>query len=113
MAQKIQTLYVDDLDGSAAEGTVTFGLEGSTYEIDLNAEHRAALRDMMSTYIQAGRKISGAGRGRTAGRGSQRSGDRPDAKQVREWAKENGMTINDRGRIPEEFMVKFQSAHTG
>ena len=44
MAQKIQTLFIDDLDGSEAEGTVRFGLDGAEYEIDLNAEHAQALR---------------------------------------------------------------------
>ena len=44
MAQKIQTLFVDDLDGSQAQGTVRFGLEGTEYEIDLNAGHAQASR---------------------------------------------------------------------
>ena len=44
MAQKIQTLFIDDLDGSDAEGTVRFGLDGAEYEIDLNAGHASELR---------------------------------------------------------------------
>jgi hypothetical protein len=61
VAQKIQTLFIDDLDGSEAEGTVRFGLDGAEYEIDLNAEHAQALRDALARYVQAA-----AGRRRTA-----------------------------------------------
>ena len=56
MAQKVQTLFVDDLDGSAAEGTVRFGLDGTDYEIDLNTEHAQALRDALARYVSAGRR---------------------------------------------------------
>ena len=52
MAQKIQTLFIDDLDGSEAEGTVRFGLDGTEYEIDLNAEHAQALRDALARYVR-------------------------------------------------------------
>ena len=54
MAQKIQTLFIDDLDGSEAEGTVRFGLDGTEYEIDLNAGHAQALRDALARYLRAG-----------------------------------------------------------
>lgn len=62
VAQKVQTLFVDDLDGSAAEGTVRFGLDGSDYEIDLNAENARALRDALARYISAGRRADGGTR---------------------------------------------------
>ena len=75
VAQKIQTVFIDDLDGSQAEGTVRFGLDGAEYEIDLNAEHAEALRDALARYVQAARRVGGAvpggrpaavaGRGRT------------------------------------------------
>ena len=55
MAQKVQTLFVDDLDGSVAEGTVRFGLDGTEYEIDLNAEHATALRNALAAYVSAAR----------------------------------------------------------
>ena len=57
MAQKIQTLFVDDLDGSEAEGTVRFGLDGTEYEIDLNAEHAHQLRDALARYVAASRRV--------------------------------------------------------
>jgi hypothetical protein len=53
MAQKVQTLFVDDLDGSEAEGTVRFGLDGTEYEIDLNAQHGRQLRDALARYVAA------------------------------------------------------------
>ena len=62
MAQKIQTLFIDDLDGSAAEGTIRFGLDGTDYEIDLNAEHAQALRDVLARYAGAARRANGAAR---------------------------------------------------
>jgi hypothetical protein len=62
VAQKLQTLLIDDLDGSAAEGTVRFGLDGTEYEIDLNAEHAQQLRDTLAAYVRAGRRVSGGSR---------------------------------------------------
>ena len=62
MAQKIQTLFIDDLDGSEAEGTVRFGLDGAEYEIDLNAEHAQALRDALARYVEAARRAGGGAR---------------------------------------------------
>ena len=62
MAQKIQTLFIDDLDGSAADGTVRFGLDGAEYEIDLNARHARELRDALARYAGAARRVGGATR---------------------------------------------------
>ena len=66
MAQKVQTLFVDDIDGSDADGTVRFGLDGTDYEIDLNSEHAQALRDALARYISAARRVGGAPGGRRA-----------------------------------------------
>jgi len=62
VAQKIQTLFTDDLDGSEAEGTVRFGLDGTEYEIDLNAGHAQALRDALARYVRAARRAGGGTR---------------------------------------------------
>ena len=62
MAQKIQTLFIDDLDGSTAEGTVRFGLDGTEYEIDLNARHAKELRDVLARYVDAARRVRGSAR---------------------------------------------------
>src|SRR5205814_10711083 len=95
MAQKIQTLFIDDLDGSEAEGTVRFGLDGTEYEIDLNAEHAQALREALARYVQAARRAGGGPR--RPARGSRRaSGNRVDSTKVREWAKAQGIDVKDR-----------------
>ena len=109
MAQKIQTLFIDDLDGSAAEGTVRFGLDGTEYEIDLNEEHAKALRDALAPYVSAARRASGGTRrpGRTARRASANG---LNTTEVREWAKAQGMDVKDRGRVPAELVVKFKAA---
>src|SRR5258705_13978516 len=72
MAQKVQTLFIDDLDGSAAEGTVRFGLDGVEYEIDLSAEHSQELRDALARYLGAARRVGGGAKRppRGGGRGS-------------------------------------------
>jgi hypothetical protein len=62
VAQKVQTLFIDDIDGSTAEGTIRFGLDGTEYEIDLNAEHAQQLRDVLAAYVRAGRRASGGSR---------------------------------------------------
>ncbi len=111
MAQKIQTLFIDDIDGSAAEGTVRFGLDGTEYEIDLNAGHAQALRDALGRYVGAGRRVSG-GAARWPARGTSRraSASGLNTTEVREWAKAQGIEVKDRGRVPAELIVKFKAA---
>jgi hypothetical protein len=109
MAQKIQTLFIDDLDGSAAEGTVRFGLYGTEYEIDLNAEHAKALRDALARYVSAARRASGAAR-RSARTGRRAPANGLNTTEVREWAKAQGIDVKDRGRVPAELVVKFKAA---
>ena len=109
MAQKIQTLFIDDLDGSEAEGTIRFGLDGTEYEIDLNAQHARQLRDALARYVAAGRRV-GAGTRRPARGGRQASAGGVDSTEVREWAKAQGIAVKDRGRVPAELVVKFKAA---
>ena len=111
MAQKVQTLLIDDLDGSEAEGTVRFGLDGTEYEIDLNAEHARALRDALSRYVQAARRSGGARRPARSGRRARADG--VDSTEVREWAKTQGIDMKDRGRVPAELVARFKAATTG
>jgi len=109
VAQKVQTLFIDDIDGSAAEGMVRFGLDGSEYEIDLNAEHAKQLRDALAAYIRAGRRVSGGAR--RPARGMRRgSASALNTTEVREWAKAQGIDVKDRGRVPAELVVKFKAA---
>ena len=105
MAQKIQTLFIDDIDGGAAEGTVRFGLDGTEYEIDLNARHTEELRKVLANYVAHGRR-RGA---RRAFRG-RRGASAVDTAKVREWAKGQGFDIKDRGRVPASVVEKYQAA---
>jgi hypothetical protein len=105
----VQTLFIDDIDGSAAEGTVRFGLDGSQYEIDLNAEHTQQLRDVLAAYVRAGRRVSGGTRLPVRG-GRRGSAGGLNTTEVREWAKEQGIDLKDPGRVPAELMVKSKAA---
>lgn len=109
MAQKVQTLFVDDLDGSVAEGTVRFGLDGTEYEIDLNAEHATALRNALAAYVGAARRVGGSTR-KPARISRRRSADGLNPTEVREWAKTQGIEVKDRGRVPSDLVVKFKAA---
>jgi hypothetical protein len=108
MAQKVNIILVDDIDGSDATETVTFGLDGTSYEIDLNDAHAAALRDALAAYIGHGRKVGSAPR-RRRGAGGPTSG--PSAKDIREWARANGHDVPERGRIPGEIRSAYDAAH--
>jgi hypothetical protein len=108
MAQKIQTLFIDDIDGSEAEGTVRFALDGAEYEIDLSSKHNEELHAALGTYVTHARKLGGAARRATA-----RAGRKPstvDTVAVRAWARENGHDIKDRGRVPAELVAKYREA---
>ena len=109
MAQKIQTLFIDDLDGSEAEGTVRFGLDGTEYEIDLTAEHAQALRDALARYVRAARR-AGVGTRRPARGGRTAPAGGPDGTEVREWATAQGIEVKDRGRVPAEVVARFKAA---
>ena len=112
MAQKITTLFIDDIDGGAAEGTVRFALDGTEYEIDLNAEHSEELRSALGKYVTHARKVSGPARrgGRAAGRIVRGAGPMLNTTEVRSWARENGYDIKDRGRVPAGLVAKYQAA---
>jgi hypothetical protein len=106
MAQKIQVLFTDDLDGGEAEGTVSFGLDGTSYEIDLSAQNAAKLRKALGSYLAAGRKVGGQARRR--GRRPAAGGINPV--EVREWAKANNIDVNDRGRVPASVIARYREA---
>lgn len=112
MAQKIQTLFIDDIDGGAAEGTVRFALDGTEYEIDLNAKHTEELRSALGKYVSHARKVGGTARraGRAAGRSSRGAGSALNTTEIRNWAREQGYDIKDRGRVPADLVAKYQAA---
>jgi len=108
MAQKVHIVLEDDLDGSDASQTVSFGLDGTSYEIDLNDKNASALRDALATYVGHGRKVSGSRRGR---RSSASTTNGHSAKEIRDWARSNGHKVPERGRIPGDVREAFEAAH--
>ena len=110
MAQKIQTLFIDDIDGGEAEGTVRFGLDGAEYEIDLSAAHDTELRDALGKFVSHARKVTVRGARQPASRGAGRRSSSIDTTAVRAWARENGIDIKERGRVPADVVAKYQAA---
>lgn len=111
MAQKVNIVLVDDIDGSDATQTVSFGLDGANYEIDLNDKNAAALRDALAAYVGHGRKVGRAGGGAKRGAGRAAANGGASAKEIREWARGNGFTVPERGRIPADVREAYESAH--
>lgn len=109
MAQKVQTLFIDDIDGGAAEGTVRFGLDGTDYEIDLSGKHNDELHKVLERYIARARKVGGATR-RASRNGGRRASSSIDTTAVRAWAREQGIDIKERGRVPADVVAKYQAA---
>lgn len=111
MAQKVHIVLEDDLDGSDATQTVSFGLDGASYEIDLNDKNAAALRESLAGYIGHGRKVSGGRRGRrSSGSGAGSGSGGSSAKEIREWARSNGHKVPERGRIPADVREAYEAA---
>jgi hypothetical protein len=108
MASIVSVIVNDDLDGSEGAETVTFGLDGSTYEIDLSEKNRTKLEKALAPYVSAGRRLS---RSRSRSNGSRSAGPRVDRPLIRAWAKEQGITVSERGRISAEVMQRYEAAH--
>ena len=109
MAQKVQVILVDDVDGGEASETVTFALDGVTYEIDLSEKNAAKLRDSLSSWVGHGRRVGGRASARRQGRA--RAGGSKDTAAVREWARQNGHQVNDRGRVPARVLEAYRAAN--
>jgi hypothetical protein len=124
MAQKVQVILVDDVDGGEAAETVSFALDGVSYEIDVSEKNANALRDALSSWVGHARRVggrSGGGRSRAnSSSGSSRSrgssgggggGGKHDLSDVRAWARENGYQVSDRGRVSSEVIAAYEKAH--
>ena len=116
MARKVITLLTDDLDGSEADRTVEFGLDGVNYTIDLSDKNAGKLRQVLEPYIAAGMRVGRAGgerrspsRGRAEGGVTRSSRDQNQA--IREWAAKNGHELSSRGRIPASIVDAFNQAN--
>lgn len=116
MAQKVSIILIDDIDGSEADETVRFGLDGTNYEIDLNATHAQELRDALALYIGHARRAGSGGRrgGGARSGGSTRSratSSGATAADIRAWGRENGYDVPERGRIPAELREAYEAAN--
>ena len=106
MAQRVQIRLEDDVDGSEASETVQFALDGRSYEIDLSAANAARLRDDLAKWTGHARSVKGRGRAvakATAGRA--------DLNKVREWGRENGFSVSDRGRVSADLQAAYAKAN--
>lgn len=107
VVQRVNILLVDDVDGTEAVETVSFGLDGTAYEMDLNEEHAAQLRDTLSKYVANARKV----RTSTARSTKRSASNGPTSTQVRQWARENGYEVSDRGRVHADIRAAYEAAH--
>lgn len=108
MARSVSVIITDDLDGSDGAETVSFGLDGVTYEIDLSAKNRSKLEKALAPFVAAGRPSGPRYRRRGAGRPSDSSVGRS---VVRAWAKEAGLQVSERSRISADVMHQYDAAH--
>jgi len=115
MAQRVIREFIDDIDGSEAERTFTFAVDGTDYEIDLSTQNIKEFHEAVAGFVESARKVKAGGGGRrvrmTSTSASGRSREQTQA--VREWARQQGHSINDRGRIPASILQAFDQAHQG
>jgi hypothetical protein len=119
MAREVITQLIDDVTGERADETVTFGLNGKTFEIDLSEANAKELRASLAGYIESGRRIGGKAtkprRAKSPSQSpSQAAAPQPDRTQnqaIRDWARHNGFSIADRGRVPAAVAKAFHAAH--
>jgi Lsr2 len=115
MAQKVNIVLVDDIDGGDASETVSFALDGVDYEIDLSDKHSADLRDALALYIGHARRTGGRRRG--GRRTSASSSSTPaaaggaSAADIRAWARENGWDVPERGRVSADVREAYAAAN--
>ena len=111
MARKVQVVLEDDIDGGEAAETISFALDGKTYEIDLNDKNAQALRDALAPWIGSARRAGTGTNGRSSeprARAPRRSEDTAD---IRRWAAENGIPVSTRGRISADLRARYEAAH--
>jgi hypothetical protein len=111
VAQKVQVVLTDDIDGGDADETVQFALDGISYEIDLSDANAEALREALGQYVDAARRVGGRASRRGGAPKSRPASERVDMSNVRAWARENGYQISDRGRVSSEVRAAYEAAH--
>lgn len=114
MAQRVNIVLVDDIDGSDAAETVSFGLDGVQYDIDLSEGNADKLRELLAPYVGHGRRSGGrrrGGSGTARANGANRASGGPTAAEIRAWARENGHDVPERGRVSAEVREAYDAAH--
>ena len=107
MARITQVTLVDDVDGSAADENVSFSLEGRRYQLDLSKKNAAKLRDALAPFVASARRAGGRGRSKMTQRPT---ADRERTTAIREWARQHGHKVADRGRIPADVIEAYEKA---
>lgn len=112
MAQKVITEFIDDIDGSEAERTFTYAVDGQAYEIDLSTSNIAEFKSAIGGFIESSRKVKASGNGhKDRSSGAKPGSNREHLAAVRAWLRQQGETVSDRGRIAAPLMAKFDAAH--
>jgi hypothetical protein len=111
VAQKVQVILTDDLDGGEADETVAFAIDGVSYEIDLSESNAEALREALTSYVAAARRVGGRSTRRASVPKARPVSERTDLSDVRGWARENGYQVSDRGRVSSEVRAAYGAAH--
>lgn len=114
MARKVSVVLVDDLDESEATQTISFSLDGSSYEIDLNDVHAGQLRDAFAPWVGAARRAGRAPARRSASRRPRppaAGSDRELTQKMREWGRSRGHQVSDRGRLSADLVAAYEAAH--
>jgi hypothetical protein len=111
VVQKTQVVLFDDIDGAEADETVTFALDGVSYEIDLTSAHASELREAFASWIGHARKSTTRSGAAPRGAARRTSAGREQLAKIREWARDNGYKVSDRGRISAEVVSAFEAAH--
>jgi Lsr2 len=95
----------DDLDGGPAEETVRFGIGSAEYEIDLNAKNAARFRKQLASFIEHARRAGSRSR-----RPVRTAASRRRSHDIREWARQQGIEVSERGRIPARVSREYDAA---
>jgi hypothetical protein len=111
VAQIQEVRLVDDLDGGEADETVEFGFDGRNYEIDLSKENADKFREALAQFVGAARRTGGGSARRRPATTTRPTVDREQNQAIRTWARNQGMKVNERGRIPSEVLEAYHQAH--
>lgn len=111
MAQRVQVILEDDIDGSEAAGTYTFAFDGVEYEIDLSADNVEGLSNALAPWIGHARRVGG--RRRRVGVKPVASGNGASSatSDIRAWAQDQGYEVSSRGRVSGEIREAYEAAH--